>query len=151
VTVGCPGCEGGPAPLLASEACAAQALVVAEREFGDPQYFAVHAVTAAAYRVQHPDTVKPHSVAVGLVVLQGAVEQGLSGEALQKRICWAGPLLRAHPVLLVAPEVRWALTVDEVVAARTPDEHGAAVREWAEQLWTGWAAVHGRLAAALAG
>ncbi|GAA4539569.1 DUF5946 family protein [Pseudonocardia xishanensis] len=95
MTAGCPGCEGGTAPLLASPGCAERALAVAEREFGDPRYFVVHDVTAAAYRVQHPDTVTPHSVAVGPAVLQGAVEQGLSGDALQKRIRWAAPELWA--------------------------------------------------------
>jgi hypothetical protein len=147
MTAGCPGCAGGPPPLLASADCAALALVVAEREFADPRYFAVHAVTAAAYRVQHPDTVKPHSVAVGLVVLQGA---DLDAEALQKRIRWAAPLLRAHPPTLTPPSVRWRRTIDDVVAARDPDEHAAMVRAWAEELWAGWSETHTELARALA-
>jgi hypothetical protein len=131
---------------VASAECAAKALVVAEREFGDPRYFAVHAVTAAAYRVQHPATVKPHSVAVGLVVLQGAVEQGPGGEGMQRRVAWAAPVLRAHPIAVEPPEVRWTVTVDDVVAARDPEEHAAAVLRWAAELWAGWSPTHaGRL------
>lgn len=138
MTAGCPGCGGGPRPLLASEECSALALIVAEREFADQRYFAVHDVTAAAYRVQHPDSVKPHSVAVGLVVLQGAVELGLSREALQKRVRWAAPLLRENPLVVDPPEVRWQHTIDEVVAARTPEQHAETVHTWATELWTTW-------------
>jgi hypothetical protein len=147
VTTGCAGCAGGPPPLRASEDCAAAALVVAEREFADQRYFAVHDVTAAAYRVQHPDTVKPHSVAVGLVVLQRA---DLDAEALRKRIRWAAPLLRANPPTLVPPSLRWRHTIDQVAAARNPDEHAAMVRAWAAELWAGWSTTHVELARALA-
>ncbi|GAA1861822.1 hypothetical protein GCM10009836_47580 [Pseudonocardia ailaonensis] len=147
MTAGCPGCTGTE-PWTASPGCAEQALVVAEREFGNPAYFAVHAITAAAYRVQHPATVTPYSVAVGLVVLEGA-GSGLRGAALEKRIRWAAPLLRARTPALDPPSGRWTLTIDDVAAASTAEEHGAVVLRWAEEIAEGWASARAAVTAVL--
>jgi len=40
------------------------------------------------------------------------------------------------------PPVTYALTVRDVLAATTSAEHGALVREWAEETWRAWAPHH---------
>lgn len=135
----CPGCGLGSGPLVPSPACADHALVVAEREFSDPAYFAVHRTTVAAYCLQHPDASSDHAVAVHLVALRGAVEHGLAAEDNARRIRWAAGRLRAHPPgHIPRPDRRGTLTIAEVAAARDAVGHCAIVREWATQVWAGW-------------
>lgn len=135
----CPGCGSGTGPLVPSPACAQQALTVADREFSDQAFFAVHRITVATYVMQHPDASSDHVVAVHLVALRGAVDDGLDPEANGKRIRWASGHLRAHPPgRLSRPPDRGALTIDDVVLATTAEEHCATVLRWAAEVWAAW-------------
>lgn len=135
----CPGCGTGDGPPVPSAACAERALVVAEREFSDPAYFAVHRITVAAYTLQHPASSSGHAVAVHLAALRGAVERGLEGDALGRHVRWASDALRRRPTgPLVPPARRGALTIVDVVAARDAAGHCALVRRWAAQVWEAW-------------
>lgn len=148
MTAGCPGCEGRSGLLVASAECAAAALVLAEREFSDPAYFAVHRLTVAAYMLQHPDVSSEHAVAVHLGALRGAVELGLDSEANGKRVRWlAGELRRNPPGRLARPADRGVITVTDVVAAGSADEHCAVVRRWAAAVLAAWTAANPAAAA----
>lgn len=68
-----PGSEEESARLVPSEDCARMCAQALTREYSDPAYFVVHRLTVAAYALQHPDTIKPHSVAVHLTTLCLAV------------------------------------------------------------------------------
>lgn len=137
----CAGCGTGTGPLVPSPACAEQALVVAEREFGDPACFAVHRLTVAAYTLQHPERSSTHSVGVHLAMLEAAVGRGMDGDALARHMRWASAELRRHPVPRpVPPAHRGTLTIDDVVAAPDADAHCAVVRAWAAQVWSAWGA-----------
>lgn len=124
---------------MPSAACAERALVVAEREFSDPAYFAVHRITVAAYSLQHPAPSSEHAVAVHLEALRGAVDRGLEAGSLARHVRWASAALRRRPSgPLVPPAHRGALTIADVVAARDAAEHCALVRRWAGQVWEVW-------------
>ncbi|MBW0115118.1 DUF5946 family protein [Pseudonocardia abyssalis] len=139
MTDDCPGCGTGDGPPVPSAACAERALVVAEREFSDPAYFAVHRITVAAYTLQHPASSSGHAVAVHLAALRGAVEQGLDADALGRHVRWASDALRRRPTgPLVPPARRGALTIVDVVAARDAGEHCTLVRRWAAQVREAW-------------
>ena len=126
----------GPVP---TPECEARALVVAEREFSDPAYFAVHRVTVAAYQLQHPGAPTAHSLAVHRAALEGALVHGLEGEALGRHVRWAAAQLRRRPPAPVDPPAhRGDLTVADVVAARDAATHRAVVRRWAAQVHAAW-------------
>ena len=116
MTAGCAGCEAGAGPYVPSPECSAAALVIAEREFADQAYFAVHRLTVAAYALQHPDSVREHSLAVHLGALHGAIELGLD----------------------VATNGRRIRRLSDVVAARSATEHCAVVRRWAAAVHRAW-------------
>ncbi|MFC4942613.1 DUF5946 family protein [Pseudonocardia sp. GCM10023141] len=137
----CAGCGTGDGPLVPSPACAQHALTVAEREFSDQAYFAVHRITVAAYVLQHPDASSDHAVAVHLAALPAEAD-GLGPDAGRRRLRWAAEHLRAHPPgRLARPARRGTRTIADVVAARTAEEHCATVTRWAGQVWTAWHAI----------
>lgn len=114
-------------------------MAVAEREFSDPAYFAVHRLTVAAYTLQHPDSSTLHAVAVHRAALEGAVARGLQGAKLAAHVRWASAQLRRHPPApLVPPRDLGTLTIADVVAAPDAATHCAVVREWAAQVWAAW-------------
>lgn len=135
----CSGCGSGIGPRVPSPSCAHQAQTVAAREFSDQAYFAVHRITVAAYALQHPDASSDHGVAVHLVALRGAVDQGLDAEANARRIRWAAARLREHPPgRLTVPITRGTTTIADVVLAGTAAEHCAIVLRWAGDVWSKW-------------
>jgi len=139
MTAGCAGCEAGAGPYVPSPECSAAALVIAEREFADQAYFAVHRLTVAAYALQHPDSVREHSLAVHLGALHGAIELGLDVATNGRRIRRLSDELRSHPPgRLARPADRGAITVTDVVAARSATEHCAVVRRWAAEVHRAW-------------
>ncbi|MEV1294858.1 DUF5946 family protein [Pseudonocardia sp. NPDC049635] len=139
MTAGCAGCSASTGPYLPSPECSSAALVLAEREFSDQEYFAVHRLTVAAYTLQHPDSVSEHSLAVHLGALYGAVVLGLDVAANGRRIRrLSAGLSRTPGPPLVRPAHRGELTVTDVVAAGSAAEHCAAVRRWATAVLTPW-------------
>ncbi len=109
------------------------------REFEDPEYFAVHHLTVAAYRLQHPEGTTDHALAVLLGVVRAAIDGGLDGPRLRKHNMWVSQRLREHPPGRVPrPEGRAATRVTDVARARDAAEHCALVRRWAAELWEVW-------------
>lgn len=113
--------------------------VLLAREFGDPEYFAVHQLTVAAYRLEHPGDSSDHTLAVLLGVVRAAVDRRLDGPALRRHVVWASGHLRDHPPGPVPrPTGRAVLRVTDVARARDAAEHCALVRRWAAEVWEVW-------------
>lgn len=148
----CPGCglllpqHDGPTHryLGASAACWDLFGQVLAREFGDPAYWPPHALTVDTYAAQHPGVRGPqttHSATFHLMGLCMVVERGLdvSGAAsLRQRA------VDAHKERgwLEPPASLGSVTVRNVLAATTPEEHADMVRTWAASVWEAWAAHH---------
>jgi hypothetical protein len=138
--------EDGPTHryLESSPACWRLFGEVLAREYGDARYRAMHRLTVDAYAAQHPGRESPQStqsVALHLISLWLVLEQGWPPEkatgAIQrtakrkKEFWWLEP-----------PAHLGAVTVADVHAASTPQEHGVAVRRWSEAVWEAWARHH---------
>lgn len=148
----CPGCDALFQPVRqdatheyigASPACWAAFGEVLAREFGDPRYGWIHRHTVDVYTVQHPgldERRQRQSVALHLIGLCHWLEHGKGMRELNpitERLASGGgdwPWLD--------PPVTYALTVRDVLDATTSAEHGALVRQWAEETWRAWAPHH---------
>lgn len=152
----CPGCAlalartGGEthAYLGASPECWALFGEVLAREFSAPSYFAVHGLTVDAYAAQHPGAEEPRtlqSIHVHLVGLCLALERDAPMSALiavRKRVADKFAARLDWPVPPADPD---RLTVRDVVAATSAQDHGVRVRAWAESVWASWSAHHDRV------
>jgi Family of unknown function (DUF5946) len=114
------------------------------REYADPAFGALHRLTVDAYSVQHPGRPSPQtiqSVCVHLMGLCLVLEQGIApGHAT--RALGAALEPKSRFVWLTPPHSLGGLTVVDVAAAVTPEEHLRMVRTWAEGAWAAWAAHH---------
>jgi hypothetical protein len=144
----CPGCgvrlppRSGPthAYIGASAACWALYGELLAREFQDASLLDVHKLTVDAYAVQHPG--KPErraiqSVGIHLATLSLVLEHGADpreGPKLHRRL-----VRRPELTWLEPPRPNGTLTVADVLAA---DDHRAAVRAWARDVWDAWSAHH---------
>ncbi len=152
-TIACIGCGAdvadidGPTHryLGASPGCWAAYGDVLAREYSDALYFRNHRLTVDAYSVQHPGRPSPQTVqsaAVHLLSLCIVLEEGLPPDRAtallqgfvrhKKQFRWLDPPANHGPV-----------TVVDVRAAATADEHCTLVRYWAESAWQAWAPHHG--------
>ncbi|MFW6090384.1 MAG: DUF5946 family protein [Actinomycetota bacterium] len=149
----CPGCglvlpaSDGPthASFGSSAACWALFGEVIAKEFSDPGYGRWHQHTVDAYAGQHPagdGTRRRQSVAVHLAGLCLLLEHGRDDPG-------GMPYLRQHIAERVddlpplrPPPTTWGITVADVAAAASADEHARRVRRWAEDVWNGWSAHH---------
>lgn len=113
--------------------------ILLAREFADPEYFAVHQLTVAAYRLEHPGDSSDHTLALLLDALCAAVDRGLDGPALRRHVAWASSRLRDQPPGPVPrPAGRAVLRVTDVARARDAAEHCALVRRWAAEVREVW-------------
>jgi CTP:molybdopterin cytidylyltransferase MocA len=148
----CPGC-GGRYPAVAagethpyigaSPACWAAFGEVLAREFQDPAYGWIHRHTVDAYTVQHPgidDRRQRQSVALHLIGLCHWLEHGLQMEHLNRVTQRLANSETAWP-WLDAPE-DYELTVQDVLAASSGEEHGRYVRQWGQSVWEAWSRHH---------
>jgi hypothetical protein len=119
------------------------------KEFGDIRYGSVHQLTVDAYAVQHPGLPArrtAQSVAVHLVGLCLALERGRSAMELPYlRKCFV-EARRPFPWLEPPPDMG-ELTVNDVVAASTPEEHRTLVDRWARSAWGAWSRHHAHVRA----
>ena len=137
--------DGPTHPYLgASAACWALFGELLAREFGDPAYFRVHQLTVDTYAVQHPgepERRSTQSVGLHLMTLCIFLERGADAAT--------GPKLHQR-IMAKPPEFHWLepplsqgdVTVGDVLAARSPDEHAERVRAWAQAVWDAWAPHH---------
>mgnify|MGYP004478216685 CR=1 FL=1 len=116
-------------------ACADAFDLALAREFSDPEYFAVHQLTVAAYRLEHPEGTSDHALAVLREVLRASCDDGLDGPALRRHVRETGRRLRDDPPApLPRPVPRHPSGVLAVAGARDAGEHVALVRAWALRL-----------------
>ena len=114
------------------------------REYGAYATHANHRVSVDAYAVQHPGVEGPQalrSVAMHLMRLCLVYERGMPS-AVGRRMA---PRLLAQPAdvaWLQPPAQRGALTVADVAAAASADEHLVRVDDWGRAVWAAWAEHH---------
>lgn len=148
----CPGC-GGRYPAMpagethpyigASPACWAVFGEVLAREFQDPGYGWIHRHTVDAYTVQHPGLDgrrQRQSVALHLIGLCHWLEQRLPTEHVNRVTQRLASSEVAWPWL--EPPDDYELTVQDVIAATSGEEHGRYVRHWGESVWEAWSEHH---------
>ncbi|MGI8829087.1 MAG: DUF5946 family protein [Candidatus Limnocylindria bacterium] len=148
----CPGCGATflPRPdgaihdyIGASPACWAAFGELLAREFQDPAYGWIHRHTVDVYTVQHPginDRRQRQSVALHLIGLDQWLELGMDTRMLNPITQRLASERRDWPWL--EPPMTYELTVLDVLAATSADEHGHLVREWAESVWQAWSPHH---------
>jgi Family of unknown function (DUF5946) len=148
----CPGCGvelpamSGPVHryLESSPACWEIFGQILGKEFSDPRYWPPHALTVDTYAVQHPgveSSQTTHSAAFHLMGLCLVVERGLDAT----RAAWMrqrSKALHKEMVWLTPPPHRGDVTVVDVVAAPTPEDHARLVRAWAASVWEAWKPHH---------
>lgn len=136
--------------LGASSGCWARFGEVLAREYADLQYFAVHPLTVDAYAVQHPGKESPqtvNSINLHLASLHAYYRNHL---ALHELAALKGRLanFKSQFQWLEPPEDLGELTVNEVWAATTAQEHRTVVLQWGEIMLECWHK-HDRYIAAL--
>ena len=148
--VACPGCAALFAPVDgpthayvgASASCWAAFGELSVRELGlgiaGPARLSAH-----VYMVQHPGTEgrrEAQSVGVHLMVLGSVLERGLATAAA---VALMGGWLRGQPnVPWLQPPAPAARTIQDLPVEAGRITHEAAVRTWAEAVWSSWSAQH---------
>jgi hypothetical protein len=148
----CPGCccelpeldAPTPAHIGASPACWALYGRLLVYEYSQAPSPRLHRLTVDAYAVQHPGAPRHRSgwsLGLHLMGLCLLLERGAS--ALQATKLLAQMLERPHSFRSLEPPVpNGAITVSDVLAARSPDEHARLVEQWATRVWDAWAPHH---------
>jgi Family of unknown function (DUF5946) len=135
--------------MQSSPGCWAAFGRVLAREYEDQRYFVVHRLTVDAYAVQHPGIPSRQSiqsVGVHLVRLCGFLEHGLAADEANAAML-AAARHKAQYRWLDPPAFLGALTVADVEAAQSVDEHMTVVRRWAAQMWEVWSPHHATIRA----
>jgi Family of unknown function (DUF5946) len=130
--------------MTASPACWSAYGVVLTREYSDRAHAKFHRLSVDAYAVQHPGSASPEaiqSVAVHLCRLGMIFEDGYSVERANDA------MLAIHQGehqfrWLEPPRSRGRVTVAEVLAAQSVDEHLRCVERWARSCWEAWSRHH---------
>jgi hypothetical protein len=148
----CNGCRGlfsgidGPTHryMASSPGCWAAFGEVLAREYSDPAYFAIHRLTVDAYAAQHPGQPSPQSiksVGVHLIRLHLLLECGLEMQHANDAMLVITQN-KEHFVWLTPPSVLGLITVANVQAATTVEQHIELVKQWAASVWAAWSPHH---------
>jgi hypothetical protein len=136
-----PGSDGPThAYVLSSPGCWAAYGEVLAREYEDSGFRAVHRLTVDAYALQHPGEESPqaqNSVGIHLSRMALIFGRGWSVEEANRAMVAITAKKTRYP-WLIPPRHRGELTVRDILAARRPAEHCAAVERWADSVWTAW-------------
>lgn len=135
--------ECGWAEAGGREGCRARFDEYLARDFSDPLYFRSHRLLVDTYCLQHPDQLcrSAKSLAAHLVGLCWVLEEG-AGTAVgpdQLRRWLGGARALAKPELPAAYGKR---TIGDLPADAEPAQWANAVRSWAEETWSAYAALH---------
>lgn len=152
----CPDCKvalpkgsGSAHPYLgASPSCWALYGEVLAREYASPELMQVHRLTVDAYAAQHPghpDRRSIQSVWVHLAGLYLMLERNLSHD-FARRVIGSIAALREPLEWLAPPENLGSVTVVQAYRAFDPDEHRAAIHQWADSVWRAWQPRHKAIA-----
>ena len=147
--VGCgalfPDIEGATHRYMESSAgCWASYGEVLAREYSSAAYFEIHRLTVDTYAVQHPGKPSPQSIkSVGyhLVRLCLLLERGLKMEQANEAMLTITKT-KEHFTWLAPPSSLGSITVVDVHAASTVEEHKQLVRLWAASVWAAWSPHH---------
>lgn len=114
------------------------------REYSDPQYMSIHALTVDAYALQHPGKDNPQAVSsvyVHLHSLHGFFAQDVALAHLpvirRKVAGFSKSAQRLEP-----PYKDYIYHVTDVLTARDADEHIHLVTRWAESVYMHWSHYH---------
>ncbi len=117
---------------------------VLAREYENVAYMRFHQLTVDSYAGQHPGTPSPQSiqsVTVHLVSLYHQLELQSNIDtirnAMQEVTKRKGQLMWLDP-----PTSFGDITVLDIHAAESAEQHGQLVHRWAESVWQAWAAHH---------
>lgn len=149
----CPGCglvrppATGPTrdTVPASPGCWRTFTEVVAREYGDPERWAVHALTVDSYGAQHPGnpTAKNARLIGGqLLGLALVLERGMSAEEAGRKRRTIVDRLGEGLVWLAPPDLTRAPTVAAVAETTDGPSHVAAVHRWARGVWQEWEPHH---------
>ena len=140
------GDQDGPthAYMLSSPGCWAVYGRVLAREYQDPAYFEIHRFTVDTYAVQHPGIDVPqarNSVGIHLSRLCLWLDLGWKLREINAVMDAISGKVRSYP-WLTPPVTRAPLSVADVLAAATPEEHRERVSQWARAVWENWREHH---------
>jgi hypothetical protein len=153
-TVACIGCGArvpdidGPTfryPDSASPGCWAVFGEILAMEYGPFNYPDVHRLTVDTYAVQHSGRATPQtiqSVTVHLISLGSVLERGYASDQATQMMGRAIARYKDGFEWLPPPDSLGAVTVLDVVGARTLAEHSSRVERWARSVWQAWAQHH---------
>lgn len=130
--------------MTSSPACWTAYGEVLAREYSDPAYGGLRKLSVDAYAVQHPGSPSAQSiqsVAVHLCRLCLLLEGGRTTEQTHEAMR-AIPRIESQFRWLEPPRPRFAVTVADVLGARTPTEHIREVNRWATCCWDAWSEHH---------
>lgn len=129
--------------MTSSSGCWETFGAVVAREFSQQGWGSEHRMTVDTYAAQHPgedDRKQRQSVAIHLVALCHRLEHDLDPKALLRATQEMTAIKREWPRL--EPPGGYSMTVLDVAAAETPDEHLRLVHSWAAATWDAWAMHH---------
>lgn len=129
--------------MLSSPACWEAFNVLLEREYSNPELMGIHRLTVDSWAVQHPGDGSRRaiqSVGLHLARLWVQLEGGLSGEASNAAMLAFAERKAELPEL--PPRAHYRITVADVIAELSRDNHEELVRRWAWSTWEDWADQH---------
>ena len=112
---------------------------VAARALSDWRLAAHHQLAVDTYAAQHAGAATPAiRVAFALLGLHWSLDLGLSGPEVRAAHGAAARASMTWPSFELPPRVH-DVTVLDVAAAETPQQHVEELRRWAPRLWASWA------------
>lgn len=113
------------------------------RSFGDGMlYGQVHQLAVDAYAAQHAGGNHGYkSAVVHLAGLHLVLERGEPPTSLAPLLQRLAGALETWPHL-PPPDVNCPVTVQNVVAAKSPEDHANQVWQWADSVWRSWVSHH---------
>jgi hypothetical protein len=112
-----------------------------ERDYSYREWGAVHLLAVDAFALQHPESQSDHSVAFHLLRLCALLEHGADprmGSPNPRGLESHLGRDRENLPHLAPPSDPGPWNVARVAEAPNPEEHGRAVRAWAEAVWHAW-------------
>jgi hypothetical protein len=133
--------------LDASPGCWARYGEVLAREYSDPTYFSVHALTVDAYALQHPgeeSSKTTNSLNLHLVSLYAYYRKHVELHELSNLKSRLANF-KIQFQWLPPPKDLGAITVNEIWSANTAQQHRERVIEWGEMVLDSWREHHGHI------
>lgn len=142
MSAACPECG---TPVDGVEACFALFAENSARVYSDPAYGAVNFLTTDAHCLQHPEQHGYKNNAFHLIRLCWVLEfggdprLGSGPRWLQKQF---DGKIEVPEIAPPPPGQRGAVTVADVRAAVSPEQHAARARDWGAAVWAAYGAHH---------